>query len=395
MSNLPTIKPEEAGFSVERLERINAVLRDHVDRGRISGAVTLLSRFGKVAHFSAVGVRDPETGEDLQTDALFRCYSMTKPIVSTMIMMLVERGQLLISDPVAKYIPAFAQTKVAERRDGGIVLVDQARPMTVQDLLRHTSGLSYEFLAMPELQKMYIDAKVFRRNWTNMEHAEALAQLPLNSQPGTQWDYGRSTDILGAIVEVVTGATLGDALREHIFDPLEMNDTGFHVEESALHRLAQPLPKDPDTGEAVKLLDVTKPFPFESGGGGLVSSAADYARFIQMIQNGGVLGATRLLSRKTVSFMASDHLEPGTNVGSDLLPPGHGFGLGFAVRTHDGIAPSPGSAGQFFWSGIAGTTFWIDPEEEFFALLMIQVPPNQREEYRHLFRNLAYGAFGD
>ncbi len=395
MSNLPTIRPEEAGFSVERLERINAVLRDHVDRGRLAGAVTMLSRFGKVAHFSAVGMRDPATGENLQTDALFRCYSMTKPIVSTMIMMLVERGQLLISDPVAKYIPAFANTKVAVKRDGVLTLEDQARPMTVQDLLRHTSGLSYEFLAMPELQQMYMDARIFRRNWTSMEHAEALAQLPLNSQPGTQWDYGRSTDILGTIVEVVTGSSLGDALREHIFDPLGMDDTGFYVPEGSLHRLAEPLPQDPDTGEAVKLLDVTKPVQFESGGGGLVSSAMDYARFIQMIQNGGVLGSTRLLSRKTVSFMASNHLPEGTPVGSDLLPPGHGFGLGFAVRTHDGLAPSPGGAGQFFWSGIAGTTFWIDPEEEFFALLMIQVPPNQREEYRHLFRNLAYGAFGD
>lgn len=395
MSSLPTIRPEEAGFSVERLERIGAVFRDHVERGRISGAVTMLSRFGKVAHFEAVGMRDPATGEALTTDALFRCYSMTKPIVSTMIMMLVERGLLLISDPVSKFIPAFADTKVAVKRDGAIVLEDQHRPMTVQDLLRHTSGLSYEFLAGPELQKLYMDAKMFRRSWTNLEHAEALAQLPLNNQPGTQWDYGRSTDILGAIVEVVTGATLGDALRQHIFDPLGMNDTGFHVPEEALGRLAEPLPKDPDTGEAVRLLDVTKPYPFESGGGGLVSSATDYARFIQMIQNGGVLGATRLLSRKTVAFMTSDHLEPGTTIGSDLLPPGHGFGLGFAVRTHDGLASSAGSAGQFFWSGIAGTTFWIDPEEQFFALLMIQVPPTQREEYRHLFRNLAYGAFGD
>jgi len=395
MSNLPTIRPDEAGFSVERLERINAVLRDHVDRGRLAGAVTLLSRFGKVAHFSAVGMRDPATGEALRTDALFRCYSMTKPVVSTMIMMLVEQGRLLITDPVAKYIPAFAATKVAVKRDGVLTLEDQARPMTVQDLLRHTSGLSYEFLAMPELQQMYMDARIFRRSWTSMEHAEALAQLPLNSQPGTRWDYGRSTDVLGTIVEIITGSSLGDALREHIFDPLGMDDTGFYVPEGSLHRLAEPMPRDPDTGEAVKLLDVTKPFPFESGGGGLVSSAMDYARFIQMIQNGGVLGSTRLLSRKTVSLMAADHLPEGASIGSDLLPPGHGFGLGFAVRTHDGLAPSPGGAGQFFWSGIAGTTFWIDPEEEFFALLMIQVPPNQREEYRHLFRNLAYGAFGD
>lgn len=395
MRNLPTIRPEEAGFSIDRLARINAVFRDHVERGRISGAVTMLSRFGKVAYFDAVGVRDPAIGDPLTTDALFRCYSMTKPIVSTMIMMLVERGLLLISDPVSKFIPAFAETKVAVVRDGVMTREEQLRPMTVQDLLRHTSGLSYEFLAGPELQKLYMDARIFRRSWTGLEHAEALAQLPLNSQPGTQWDYGRSTDVLGAIVEIITGSTLGDALREHIFDPLGMTDTGFHVPEGAMGRLAEPLPVDPDTGEAVKLLDVSKPFPFESGGGGLVSTAMDYARFIQMIQNGGVLGSTRLLSRKTVGFMTCDHLEPGTRVGSDLLPPGHGFGLGFAVRTHDGLAPSPGGAGQFFWSGIAGTTFWIDPEEEFFALLMIQVPPGQREEYRHLFRNLAYGAFGD
>lgn len=395
MSSLPTIRPEEAGFSIERLARLDAAFRDHVERGRIAGAVVMLSRFGKVAHFEAIGLRDAASGDAMQTDALFRCYSMTKPIVSTLIMMLVERGQLLISDPVSKFIPAYADVKVGVWQDGVLTLETPRRAMTVQDLLRHTSGLSYEFLAVPELQKLYTEAKMFRRNWSNLEHAEALAKLPLNSHPGTQWDYGRSTDVLGAIIEVVTGATLGDALREHIFDPLDMHDTGFFVPENALGRIAEPLAKDPDTGAPIRLLDVTKPYPFESGGGGLVSTAGDYARFIQMIQNGGVLGAHRLLSRKTVQFMTSDHLEPGTRIGSDLLPPGHGFGLGFAVRTADGLSPTPGTCGQFFWSGIAGTTFWIDPEEEFFALLMIQAPPEQREEYRHLFRNLAYAAFGD
>ncbi|MFC0282810.1 serine hydrolase domain-containing protein [Camelimonas abortus] len=395
MSSLPVIRPEEAGFSAERLARIGAVFREHVERRRLAGAVFLLSRYGKIAHLEAVGARDPVSGDPMRADAVFRCYSMTKPVVSVMAMMLAERGQLLLTDPVSKYIPAYAGVKVGVVRDGRMQLEEPRREITVHDLLRHTSGLSYEFLAAPELQKLYMDAKIFRRNWTSMEHAEALAKLPLNSHPGEQWDYGRSTDVLGAIVEVITGQSLGEALQDNIFGPLGMTDTGFCVRPEALDRLAEPLPVHPLTGAPVKLLDVTKPYPFESGGGGLVSTAMDYARFIQMLQNGGALGPARLLSRKTVAFMTADHLPPGARVGSDLLPPGHGFGLGFAVRAAPGLSPTPGSVGQYFWSGIAGTTFWVDPQEEFFALLMIQVPPELREEYRLLFRNLAYAAFAD
>ncbi|GGC83614.1 serine hydrolase domain-containing protein [Chelatococcus reniformis] len=391
---LPTTKPEEVGFSAERLARLTAALRAEVDRGRLPGAVTLIARYGKIAHFEAIGVRDPASGTPMRTDSIFRIYSMTKPIVSTAVMMLVEQGRLLLSDPVSKYIPAFAKTKVGIERDGEIELIDPLRPMTVQDLLRHTSGLSYEFLAGPALAKLYADAKIYRRSWSNAEHAEALATLPLIHQPGTHWDYSRSTDVLGRIVEVVTGRALGAFLQDDIFAPLGMVDTAFSVPESAHDRVAEAFPRDPDTNDPVRLIDVRTPAELESGGGGLVSTALDYARFLQMLQNGGALDTVRLLSRKTVGFMASNHLGPGVKISSDLLPEGYGFGLGFAVRLDEGIAAVPGSVGQYFWGGIAGTTFWIDPEEECFALLMVQAP-GQRDELRQLYRNMVHAAFGD
>ena len=227
--------------------------------------------------------------------------------------------------------------------------------------------------------------------YARITQAEALAKLPLMNQPGSTWDYSRSTDVLGRIVEVVTGHTLGEELASRIFEPLGMKDTGFSVPTKQQNRIAEPFAVDPEAKTPVKLLDHKRPAMFESGGGGLASTASDYARYCAMLAGHGTLGKERILGRKTLELMSSDHLGPHVRRGSDLLPPGHGFGLGFAVRTAAGMSAVPGSKGLFYWGGIAGTTFWIDPQEDMFALLMIQAP-GQRDYYRMLFRTLVYAA---
>jgi CubicO group peptidase (beta-lactamase class C family) len=392
--SLPRAAPEEVGLSRERLQRLGDVLRGEVDSGRVPGAVALVARRGKLAYLDAFGVRDPANSAAMRTDDIFRIYSMTKPIVSVAAMMLWEEGQFLLGDPLPKYLPEFAERKVAvEREDGGIELVPAERDITLQDLLRHTSGLTYEFRGNAPVQKMYMNAKVFRRNQTNADQAATLAGLPLMHQPGTRWEYSRSTDVLGRVIEVLTGQNLGEVLAERILRPLGMVDTDFHVPPPKHPRLAEAFERDPETGTAVQLLEVHAKPSFESGGGGLVSTAIDYARFLQMLLNGGTLDGVRLLSRKTVEYMTADHLGPITGA-SDLLIPGYGFGLGFAVRRHAGIAQVPGSVGQYYWGGLAGTTFWVDPAEALFAVLLIQAP-GQREYYRVLFRDLVYAAFAD
>jgi len=386
--------PESLGFSRAGLNRLSAGLSEQIDKQRLPGVVALVVRRGKLAYFEALGQRDPASGDAMRTDSIFRIYSMTKPVVSVAAMMLFDEGRLFLSDPVAKYLPEFKNTPVgAVRADGVIDHVPPARAMTVQDLLRHTSGLTYEILAEAPIRKLYARAKIYRRDWTNEDFSKALATLPLMYQPGTVWDYSRATDVLGRLVEVVSGQPLRDFFQTRIFEPLGMVDTGFHVPAEQLHRLAEPFAKDPDSGAEVKVLDVREPVAMDMGGGGLVSTAADYARFCQMLINGGQLDGQRLLSRKTVELVTSDHLG-GLPSMSDLLPPGHGFGLGFAVRLQTGIAPVAGSAGLYFWGGMAGTTFFIDPKEDLYAVLMVQAP-GQRDEVRALFRNLVYAAIGD
>jgi CubicO group peptidase (beta-lactamase class C family) len=390
---LPTVAPESVGLAPDALRRLSAALQSRVDSGHIPGAVALVARHGKVAFHQAFGVRDPEDGGPMQTDAIFRIYSMTKPIVSVAAMMLWEEGRLLLNDPIGRHLPEFAAPKVAVLRNGGMELTAAERPIAVQDLLRHTSGLTYEFRGATPVHKAYAEARVARLKQTNAEQSATLAALPLLHQPGTRWEYSRSTDVLGRLVEVLSGQTLGAFLRERILAPLGMADTGFWVPERDHGRIAEPFRRDPDSGTEVSLLDVRRPAIFESGGGGMVGTAMDYARFMQMLLGGGRVGALRLLGRKTVEFMASDHLGsiPGP---PDLLPPGHGFGLGFAVRRETGLAPFPGSAGTYYWSGAAGTAFWIDPAERLTAVLMLQAPA-QREYYRVLFRDLVYAAVTD
>lgn len=386
MTALPVAKPEDVGLSPVALDRLSAALKDRVAAGHVPGAVALVARHGKIAYHEAFGAIAPG-GAPMTTDAIFRIYSMTKPIVSVAVMMLWEEGRLLLSDPIAKYIPAFATTQV------GIDKAPVARAITVQDLLRHTSGLTYEFRGNSPVHKAYIEARVARLKQTNADHVATLTALPLLHQPGTHWEYSRSTDVLGRLVEVVSGQSLGAFLSQRILNPLGMTDTAFSVPENHHARVAEPFAKDPEGGTDVALLDVKRTALFESGGGGLVGTSMDYARFCAMLANNGRLGDVRLLGRKTIELMTSDHLG---NIPSnpDLLPPGHGFGLGFAVRTSAGMAPFPGTVGNYYWSGAAGTSFWVDPAERLYAVLMIQAPV-QREHYRLLFRDLVYAAVTD
>jgi CubicO group peptidase (beta-lactamase class C family) len=389
---LPTAaRPEEVGLSSTRLASLGDALRERIEAGHLPGAVALVARDGRVAWHEALGRRDPAADDPMRTDAVFRIYSMTKPLVSVGAMMLVEEGRLLLGDPVGRHLPELATMGVAKPDGAGTEFA--ARPITVQDLLRHTSGLTYEFRGDGPVHRAYMDAKIYRRTQTNAEQVATLAVLPLLHHPGARWEYSRSTDVLGRLIEVVAGQTLGTFLAERVTGPLGMVDTAFHVPARDHGRLAGGFERDPDTGAAVSLLEVREPPRFESGGGGMVSTAVDYARFMQMMLDGGRLGDVRLLSRKTVELMTADHLGPIPGDG-DLLPPGHGFGLGVAVRRERGMAPVPGSAGTFYWGGMAGTTFWVDPVERLTAVLMIQAP-GQREHYRMLFRDMVYAAIAD
>jgi CubicO group peptidase (beta-lactamase class C family) len=390
---LPVCQPEDVGLSSSALGCLGAAFQDRIDRGHLPGAVALVARHGKVGWFQAFGKQDPLSGAPMRTDSLFRIYSMTKPLVSVGVMMLWEEGRLLLNDPIEKYLPAFARPKVGVIEGETMRLVAANRSITVQDLLRHTSGLTYEFRGATLVHKAYAEAKIARLKQTNEDQVATLGGLPLLHQPGTQWEYSRSTDVLGRLIEVISGQTLGAFLRERICDPLGMTDAGFSVPEKHHGRIAEPFGKDPDTAMDVSLLDVKRTALFESGGGGMVSTAMDYARFCAMLLNNGRLDGTRLLGRKTLELMTSDHLGH-IPANPDLLPPGHGFGLGFAVRTRAGMAPFPGSVGNYYWSGAAGTSFWIDPAERLFAVLMIQAPV-QREHYRLLFRDLVYAAIAD
>ena len=390
---LPLAAPEEIGLSSARLARVGAVMRGEIERGRVPGAVALVARRGRLGLFDSFGQRDAASGAPMARDTIFRIYSMTKPITSVAAMMLWEEGRFLLGDPVDKYLPDLAGLQVAVARGGEIERVPAERAITIQDLLRHTSGLTYEFRGSGPVHKMYQSARLYSRAQSNGDQVASLGKIPLLHQPGTRWEYGRSTDVVGRLVEVLSGQPLSVFFEQHILAPLGMVDTAFHVPQRHLSRLAEAFPKDPDSGSTVQLLDVSNPPNFESGGGGLVSTASDYARFLQMLLDGGTLDGRRLLSRKTIELMTADHLGPITGA-PDLLLPGHGFGLGFAVRLHAGIAPVPGSVGQYFWGGLAGTTFWVDPAEQMFALLLIQAP-GQRDYYRTLFRDLVYSAFDD
>jgi CubicO group peptidase (beta-lactamase class C family) len=388
---LPQAKPESLGLSPTRLQRMSDGFKREIDKGTLPGATVMVARRGQIGWFEALGKQSPSAAAPMAHDSIFRIFSMTKPIVSIGIMMLLEDGHFVLGDPVAKFIPEFADQKVGVENNGKLDLVPLKRPMTIQDLLRHTSGITYDHTGNSLVQQLYQQSRLRSRKISNAEHAAIVASLPLMSQPGDVWNYSRSTDILGRIIEVVSGKTLAAFLTERILAPLQMTETAFHTGAENAGRLAEPFPADPWTGEKVQLFNMLEKPVMESGGGGLVSTTMDYARFCQMLLNGGALDGIRIIGRKSLQLMAADHLGPHVKVCSPLMPAGHGFGLGFAVRTDAGMAPFPGSVGQFFWSGMAGTFFFIDPAEEMFAVFMMQ-GPGQREYIRSVLRSLVYAA---
>lgn len=391
--SLPVDDVAVLGLHAGRLHRLREAMGHAVERGRLPGAVMLVARHGRLALFEAVGRVDPAGTTPMPLDAVFRIYSMTKPMVSVAVMQLVEQGRVMLNHPASRYLPAMARLRVARDPDAGLDTVPLDREPTVQDLLRHTSGLTYEFIGNNAVQREYERVLTGLRTLSNAQFLDRLVDVPLKLQPGTAWDYGRSTDVLGCLLEAVTGRSLGEHLHDCICAPLGLHDTGFHVPEAHHDRLAQPFAHDPDSGDAVTLIDVRQPSAFESGGGGMVSTAGDYARFLQMLLDGGRLDGVRLLSRSTVEWMTADHLGSMPSA-CDLLLPGHGFGLGFTVRLAAGEAPTPGSVGSYAWSGIGGTCFFVDPRQGLVGILMAQAP-GQRDELRQLFRQLVYAALDD
>ena len=387
-------RPEEIGLSPERLQHIRTTLHRDVERRLIPGAVMLIARGGRIGFAEAFGWRDREAQAPMTDDAIFRVASMTKPVTSVAAMMLAEEGSLQISAPVAEYLPEFKEPTV------GVERVRARRTMTVQDLMRHTSGLTYAAFGDSPVQMVWRDADLMNEDQTNTELVAKLADLPLMFEPGTTWEYSMSTDVLGRVVEVASGQSLAEFFAARITRPLGMTDTAFEATAERAERMAEPQ-TDAATGVRPPMRNVTRPHSWASGGGGLVSTAADYLRFCQMLLNGGELDGTRLLAPKTIAHMASNHLPPDVGYGETARPRfgalapvpemGYGFGLGFAVRTAPGMSPVPGSIGEYFWGGVTGTYFWIDPAEELIAVFLAQAP-DRRLYYRYLSRQLVYAA---
>ena len=395
--------PESVGLSSERLQRLTARMQEGVAKGEYPGGVLVIGRQGKVAYTQTFGLLNPETKVPMREDAIFRIASMTKPFASLAIMMLSEEGKLSIVDRVDKYLPELKDVKVGAVKPGAdgkpvLTLEAQKKPMTVQDLLRHTAGLTYGSADHP-VKQAYLDAKVGDRNDTNAMYLAKLAKVPLLFQPGTTWEYSVAVDVLGIIVERVSGLPLDKFIAERIAGPLKLPDTGFAAPASQAARGARPQREGPKN-IVPNIPLVTEDQTFKSGGGGMVSTAADYARFCQFWLNGGELDGVRLVSPKTIELMTSNHLAPGTPIGPDMarfeaLAPsaemGQGFGLGFAVRTDAGRNPLQGSVGDYYWGGAQGTYFWIDPKEKLYVVFMMQSPA-ARLTYRFLLRQMVYQA---
>ena len=403
-------RPEEAGFSSERLNRITTFFQSEVDKGAFPGAVLVVARNGKIVYRQVVGYQDREKKIPMKADTVFRIFSMTKPVTSVAVMMLAEEGKIDLMAPVAQYLPEFKDVKVGvEKMDpaGGkpyLAFEPPVRPMTVQDLLRHTSGLVYGPFGNTLVHQEYNKANLFDPGQTLAEFVTKLSKLPLAHQPGSTWEYGMSVDVLGRIVEVVSGMPFDRFLAERITRPLKMPDTAFYMDAANLQRVAQ-MQVDPATGKRPEFGnpdDLTKEkVKWFSGGGGLLSTASDYSRFCQMLVNGGELHGVRLLSPKTLAIMDSDQLPPHAarvtqvEATQDLTPSqdlGQSFGLGFAVRTDVGHSPVSGSVGDYFWAGAGGTYFWVDPQEKMYVVMMLQMPFTQAGVYRRALREMVYGA---
>jgi CubicO group peptidase (beta-lactamase class C family) len=403
MGGVPTAAAESVGMSTERLQRLDQVMQAYIDRKEIAGAVTLVARQGKVVHFSALGKRDAESGAPMTHDTIFRLASMTKPIASAALMMMYEEGHFQLRDPISKWLPEFADMQVAipaqpqERIAGRYKTVPAVRPITVQHVLTHTAGLpnAYRGIMQPEYAEMAAQTKP---GDTVGDMLQRLAKLPLNFQPGDHWEYGRGTDVVGRLVEVMSGQTFDEFLRERIFEPLAMNDTHFYLPASKLDRFAALY--HPDADGKMELTEsptaesryVAEPHVYFSGAGGLVSTARDYFRFHQMMLNGGELDGTRILGRKTIELMTSNHTG---DKGIWLTGPGYGFGLGYAIVTDLGPSGTPRSEGSYYWGGAFGTIFWVDPKEELIGILMEQISPYTHINTRPDMATMTYQAIVD
>jgi CubicO group peptidase (beta-lactamase class C family) len=389
--------------SLEGLDRITAYFDNEVGSGRLPGAVILVQQHGKPVYFKTFGVRDTRTGLAMTPDTIFAIHSMTKPITCLGAMMLIDEGKLALGDPVSKYIPLFADTKVGlevTNPDGTLALdlVTPIRPVNIEDLLRHTSGISYDYIGGKWVEKAYNQAHIFAGHFDNRTFADRIAGLPLARQPGTLWRYGHSTDVLGAVIEVISGQTLYEFLKARIFDPLGMSSTKFVLTtEAERARMARPLPSD------TILLDAERERlahpEWQSGGGGLLSTITDYQRFAQMLLDGGKFEGKRYLSPAAFKAMTTDHIGPGSGVGRDYFYfPGDGFGYGYglAVRTDPGNAhPSPpGSIGELKWDSGSGTYFGVDPKLDM-VYLMMQQTQNERGRITPAFKALVYDCYPD
>ena len=402
--SLPSARPQEVGLDPARLARIRPAIEREVAEGRLPGAVMMIARRGKLAYAETVGFRDRQQSVAMTPDTVFRLYSMTKPVASVAVMMLAEEGRVGLADPVGKFLPALDKLQVST----GAETVAAERPIRIYDLLRHTSGLAYgELTANAPVREAYVRAGLRAeldydsRGPTPEAFVQGLAAAPLARQPGTTWEYGLSVDVLGRVVEAVSGQRLEAFLDERLFRPLRMADTGFSLRDEAQGaRLALHSGVDPAAGnKPVGMIDVSRPPGNASGGAGAIGTAGDYLRFAQMLLNGGELDGARILAPATVRLMASDHvaglaapLPPGMLL---LGSPGYGFGLGFLVRLADGGALVPGREGQFMWAGYGGTYFWVDPKAELVAVMMSAAPSVGRAAQRRLFQTMVYAALTD
>jgi CubicO group peptidase (beta-lactamase class C family) len=400
---MPRTKPEDVGFSSERLARISTVLKADIEAGRIPGAVIAIARHGKLVMLDAYGWRDKTAGVAMTTDTIFNIASMTKPMTTVGALMLYEQGKLLIDDPLAKYFPKFADMRVATRDAGGEPTTDTVpanRKITIQDLMRHTSGLVYGGRGTSVIHKMYPDGSGSAgKDFEGPDFMDKLATLPLLYQPATVWDYGFGLDVLGLTIESITKQTLGQYLQASLFAPLGMTDTGFAISPDKAARYAKPLPTDPDIGKPqVRSPELTQPLKFDCGGGCAASTASDYLRFATMLMNHGRAGESQLLGRKTIDYMLSDQLGPNIKnlVGNaDPTRADFGFGLGLAVRTTPGVVRLMGSVGQFTWPGASGTDWWVDPKEELVVVYLSAAPGPVRWHYRQKINALVYQAIVD
>jgi CubicO group peptidase (beta-lactamase class C family) len=386
--------PVSIGFSTEGLVHVRDYMRNEVASGKIPGAVLLIQRHGQPILLGNFGVLDVDSKRPMTSDAIFRLYSMSKPVTSVAAMMLVDDGKLSLDDPLSKYIPAFASVRVATEgrdADGKVATEPLARPITIRDLLRHTSGITYGFYGDSPVRKLYASSGLFDGDFDNALLAERLAKLPLAEQPGTLWDYGHSTDVLGRVIEVISGKSLYEFEKERLLDPLHMADTAFKVDDAKRARIAEPLPGDGTLSSIRGLGDPVKRRRWESGGGGMLGTIADYARFAQMLLNRGSLDGRQYLKPATVALMTSDHVPPETKIARDYFyfPSGDsGFGLGFAVRV---VENPPLPTGEYRWDGAGGTFFFIDPKDDMFVICMMQ-SQSQRQRIQNELKTLIYQA---